>query len=249
MTQQSNGSCNVTGESQLLCWVFKKHSFFFQKRTKNLRWAKSTALPTTMPCFYPIADIAIYCWLTMKSCYRNWTHCVLHINTWTVSIPSSNIDSVEIFLSSVVKCLILCTEESVLIKETEEWTECLATSKALLWKKYRNQWLSSFQKAKLLQTSGSVIAERFEQVKKTKQEVEFWKLVDCFLDCFGSCNSSLVAKKLRFFKVTVFATRRCLKKWSGGANEKVIRAIISPREKKKPTNEQAPTDNQTINSC
>ena len=40
----------------------------------------------------------------------------------------------------------------------------------LLRKKYKKQLLSSFQKNKSMQTSGSVLVDRIEQVKKTKFE-------------------------------------------------------------------------------
>ena len=51
------------------------------------------------------------------------TNCVSHIGTWIVSINSSVIDSVEMFLSRAVKCLVMCKEQSALFKETERWTE------------------------------------------------------------------------------------------------------------------------------
>ena len=58
--------------------------------------------------------------------------------------------------------------------------------KRLLRKKYKKQLLSSFQKTKSTQTSGSVFADRIEQVKKTKHELELIKFVDCFLDGHGN---------------------------------------------------------------
>ena len=54
--------------------------------------------------------------------------------------------------------------------------------KRLLRKKYKKHLLSSFQKTKSTQTSGSLFADRIEQVKKTKFELELIKIVDCFLD-------------------------------------------------------------------
>ena len=65
----------------------------------------------------------------------------------------------------------------------------------LLRKKYKKQLLSSFQKTKSAQTSGSVFADRFEQVKKTKFEIEPTKIVDCFLDGHDNCTSNLVSFK------------------------------------------------------
>ena len=57
--------------------------------------------------------------------------------------------------------------------------------KRLLRKKYKIHLSSFFQKTKTTQTSGSMIAERIEKVKKTKFEFELIKIVDCFLDGHG----------------------------------------------------------------
>ena len=69
--------------------------------------------------------------------------------------------------------------------------------KRLLGKKYKKQFLSSFQKTKSTQTSGSVFADRIEQVKKTKFELELIKIVDCFLDGHGNYTSNLVSFKIK----------------------------------------------------
>ena len=69
--------------------------------------------------------------------------------------------------------------------------------KRLLRKKYKKQLFSSFQNTKSTQTSGSVLADRIEQVKKTKFELELIKIVDCFLDGHGNYTSNLVSFKIR----------------------------------------------------
>ena len=69
--------------------------------------------------------------------------------------------------------------------------------KRLLKKKYKKHLLSSFQKSKSTQTSGSVFADRIEQVKKTKFELELIKIIDCFLDDHGNYTSNLVSFKIR----------------------------------------------------
>ena len=71
--------------------------------------------------------------------------------------------------------------------------------KRLLRKKYKKHLLSSFQKTKSTQNSGSVFADRTEQVKKTKFELELMKIVDCFLDDHGIYTSNLVSCKAKFF--------------------------------------------------
>ena len=62
-------------------------------------------------------------------------------------------------------------------------------------KNYKKPLLSSFQKSKSTQTSGSVFADRSEQVKKNNFELALIKIVDCLLDGHGNYNSNLV-----FFK-------------------------------------------------
>ena len=69
--------------------------------------------------------------------------------------------------------------------------------KRLLRKKYKKHLLSSLQKTKSTQTSGSVFADRIEQVKKTKFELELIKIVDCFLDGHGNYTSNLVSFKIK----------------------------------------------------
>ena len=69
--------------------------------------------------------------------------------------------------------------------------------KRLLRKKYKKHLFSSFQKTKATQTSGSVFAERIEKVKKTKFELDLFKIVDCFLDGHGNYDSNLVSFKIK----------------------------------------------------
>ena len=68
--------------------------------------------------------------------------------------------------------------------------------KRLLRKKYKKHLFSFFQKTKTTQTSGSVFADRIEQVKKTKFELELIKIVHCFLDGHGNYDSILVTFKI-----------------------------------------------------
>ena len=69
--------------------------------------------------------------------------------------------------------------------------------KRLLRKKYKKHLLSSFQKTKSTQTSESVFADRIEEVKKTKFELELIKIVDCFLDGHGNYTSNLLSFKIK----------------------------------------------------
>ena len=72
--------------------------------------------------------------------------------------------------------------------------------KGLFRKKYKKQLLSFFQKTESTQTSGSVFADRSEQVRKTKVRIELIKVVDCFLDVNGKHTINLVSFKEIFLK-------------------------------------------------
>ena len=69
--------------------------------------------------------------------------------------------------------------------------------KRLLRKKYRKHLFGSIQETKSTQTSGSVFADRIEQVKNTNIELELIKFVDCFLDGPGNYTSNLVSFKIK----------------------------------------------------
>ena len=68
--------------------------------------------------------------------------------------------------------------------------------KGHLRKNFKKHLLSSFQKTTSTQTSGSVFADRTEQVRKTKLELELIKIVDCFLDGHGNYTKNLVSFKI-----------------------------------------------------
>ena len=158
----------------------------------------TTASPITTirRVFYPLVNITLYYLEKLRNCYINWIHFVSPINTWTVFIPCSSTDSVEKLLQRVETCLTMCREQSPLTKETELWTKCrVLQKKTLLRKKFKQHFMSTLQKNKSTQTSGSVFTERTEKVKKTKFELELLKIVDCFLDGHGNYDSNLVSFK------------------------------------------------------
>ena len=83
--------------------------------------------------------------------------------------------------------------------QIEEWTECPESRKRdSSGKSTKKHLLSSFQKTKSTQTSGSIFADRIEQVKKTNIEFELPKIADCFLDGDGNYTSKLVSFKKNF---------------------------------------------------
>ena len=57
--------------------------------------------------------------------------------------------------------------------------------KLLLGKKFKKHYLSSFQKTKSMQITGSVFAERIEQIGETEFKIALIKIVDSFLHGHG----------------------------------------------------------------
>ena len=80
--------------------------------------------------------------------------------------------------------------------------------KRLLRKKYKKQLLSSFQKTKTTQTS----ADRIEQVKKCKFELELIQIEDCFLDVHCNYTSNLISfeKKTLWTKAFLNSKELCI---------------------------------------
>ena len=63
------------------------------------------------------------------------------------------------------------------------------TKKRLMRKKSKQHFMSTLQRNKSTQTSGSMFAERIEKAKKNKFELEPMKNVDCFQDIHGKYDS------------------------------------------------------------
>ena len=118
--------------------------------------------------------------------------------------------------------------------------------KILLGKKYKKQLLSSFQKNKSTQTNGSVFADRIEQVKKTKIELEMLKILDCFLDGHDNYTSNLVSLKTKSLNNFLNSKEICI-------NELVVQMISSshpskPKCHKERINQKVRTKRET-NTC
>ena len=101
--------------------------------------------------------------------------------------------------------------------------------KRLLRKKQQKHLLSSFQKTKATQLSGSVFADRIEQVKKTKVVLKLINFLYCFLDGHGIYTSNLVSFKMKAPKTNLFLTSGAiLQKSIGIANDRDITHIKNP---------------------
>ena len=126
-------------------------------------------------------------------------HSVSTTNTWTACIHFSSTASVANMFSRVDNFL-NNLQRAVHFNQQNRGLDRMPSiaKNKLLRKKYKKHLLSSFQKTKSTQISRSVFADRIEQVKKTKFELELIKNVDCFLDGHGNYTSKLVSFKETF---------------------------------------------------
>ena len=83
--------------------------------------AYCTAYHDDKNTFYTLADILLLGNFEEK--LQKLDGLCFHINTWTVYIHSTSIDSVKKRLPTVAKCLTLWKEQSSSIKDSDEWTE------------------------------------------------------------------------------------------------------------------------------
>ena len=149
----------------------KRDISFLKIHRRRVLWAKSTALPTTMlkHAVYPSADIILFWCVTLNCSYWNWTHCVSHINTWTVSLHISSINSVAILLSRLVKCLIMWEKQSILIRETDKWTEWPAPQERDSWgKSGESIFWAPFKKQNQCKPKDQSLQKELNKLKRQK---------------------------------------------------------------------------------
>ena len=75
----------------------------------------------------------------------------------------------------------------------EDRMSSFAKKRLLGRKKFEQHFMSALQKNESTQTIGSVFAERNENARKTKFELELVKTIDCLLDGQGNYDSNLVS--------------------------------------------------------
>ena len=128
----------------------------------------------------------------------NWIVIAICINEWIAFTHCINITFMETLLPKMETFSILYREQCLLIRETREWIECQAFQKrGCNAKNFKKHLLSSMQKTVSTQTNGSVFVQRIERARKTRYEIELFKIVDCFLDGYGNYESSLVCFKIK----------------------------------------------------
>ena len=65
-------------------------------------------------------------------------------------------------------------------------------------KKFQKYYLSSNQKLASTQTLCSAFLDRIQKVRNSKDESDFFKIIDCFIDGYGSVNSERVNFSIKF---------------------------------------------------
>ena len=105
--QKSDGSRIITSYFQVPRGLFKKQFLFISGNRQQKIVSKKYCFAHHDAEQISNSRYHNFCWVTLKSCHKNWTLCASHIIRWTVSMHSSSFDSVEI-LSREVKGLKLC---------------------------------------------------------------------------------------------------------------------------------------------
>ena len=114
----------------------------------------------------------------------------LFVNTFQVH------DSVANLMSRVDNYFIKCRGQFVSNTKTEDLEELPSIAKEFPEEKVQKQLLSSFHKTMSTQTSGSVPADKIEQVTRTNFQLELIESVDCFLDGHGNYDNNLLSFKI-----------------------------------------------------
>ena len=111
---------------------FSEKSLFFSAKTyeKYIVWTDYCIVHhNNKSCFLPGCKYRIILFGNVEELLKKLNTFASLINTWTACIRHSSIVSVEKLLQRVDKCLITCSKQLILIKETREWIECRALRK------------------------------------------------------------------------------------------------------------------------
>ena len=202
----ADGSCNVTTDSQLLYKLFRKQPLYFCKIYEKYIVSKEYCIAhhDDKMCFLPNCRYHINLLGNIKELLQkldafcsNYQHldCLYTLFKYHFS-DKIVLKSEQVFDS--LKRAVHFNQQNTGVNRMPS-----IAKKRLLRKKFKKYLLSSFQKTKSTQTSISVFADRIEQVKKTKFEIELIKIVDCFLDGQGNYTSNLVSFKKNLCKLTI----------------------------------------------
>ena len=196
----ADGRCNVISDSQILYKLFKKQPLFSANTYEKYIVSKEYCIARhdDKMCFLPncrynnilIGNINELLQKLDAICF-NYQHVDCLYTLFKYRFSGKIVLKSEQLFDNL--------QRAVHFNQQNRGVERMPSiaKKRLLRKKFRKHLLSSFQKTKSTQTSGSVFADRIEQVKKTKFELELIKFVDCFLDGHGNYTSNLVFYKIK----------------------------------------------------
>ena len=148
LSQFSVGSHYVTNNPQLLRKGSRKNVFISATTSGKYIDCKSyrSAHHNEKTCFLPACKNHIVLLGNVQRLVKIRIHFASPINTWTVCIHFSRIDSVEKLSQRVDKCLIRCNKQLTLITETREWTECRALQNSTFEEKIQKTFVQLLSK-------------------------------------------------------------------------------------------------------
>ena len=210
-TQQTNGSCNVTSDSQLLCKLFKNSLFISVNTYENYIVSKEYcfARHDDKMCFLPNCRYHVILKGNLKDLLQkldafcfNYQHedCLYTHFKYRFS-GKIVIKTGQLF--DKLQRAVHFNQQNRRVDRTPS-----IAKQRLLRKKYKKHLLSSFQKTKLTEISRAVYADRTEQVKKTKFELKLIKTVDCLLGGHGNYTSNLLSFEIKSFHNNHFLNSR-----------------------------------------
>ena len=150
--------------------MFENYSFFstITHKKDNVTLDYSSAHHDDQMCFIPNCRYHFFYWQGLKECCENWTHSAAATNSW-LSLYTTLVSIQWQIVAKNGKVYDIASEVIYFSQRTKGVDRMPSIArKRLLRTNCRTLLMSSSQKTKSLQTSGSVCAETIEQAKKTK---------------------------------------------------------------------------------
>ena len=199
MIRKSNGSSNVTSDTQLLWNLFKNSLLIsassFEKHIVTKKYCisqnvdKMSFLPSCRYHNLLIGDIKELLQNLDPFCFNyHYMDCLYELFKYRFC-GKNVVKSGQPFDNR--QKAVHCNQQNGGMDKVP------ASRKTSFRGKAQKPLLRSFQKSKSTQASGSVFADRIVQIKKTKFELELIKIVDCILDCHGNYTKNLVSIKIK----------------------------------------------------
>ena len=92
----------------------------------------------------------------------------------------------------------LVVEFSIIYDGNEQKKHQAYQGNDLFCKKFKKYYLSSNQKLASTQTLGSAFLDRIRKVQNSKYEADLFRIIDCFINGYGSVNNERVNLSINF---------------------------------------------------